>query len=49
MKQSNINFLALIQNSHEEQTEESTENDKDAIAQASYDAIETGDVKEDVE
>lgn len=46
---SNINFLALIQNSKEEQTEESTENDKDAIAQASYDAIETGDVKEDVE
>ena len=29
---SNINFLALIQNSKEEQTEESTENDKDAIA-----------------
>ena len=40
---------ALIQNSKEEQTEESTENEEDFDAVAAFDALETGDVIVDVD
>ena len=46
---SNVNFLALIQNAKEEQTEESTENPKDPPydVQAEYEAIPTESEKKE--
>ena len=39
----NINFLALIQNAKEEETEETTENDEEFDAKAAWDNLETDD------
>ena len=39
----NINFLALIQNAKEEETEETTENDEEFDAKAAWDNLETED------